>query len=112
VLSDARRGELYWGIYKSTESGRLDEIIPPQIATVEEVVAWQKNNPRSVFTTPLRGFTVSGLSDVIVQDHIGIGLIGDTVEECQECSLETLASIEPHYIRSVAAKTIEERRRD
>lgn len=112
VLSDARRGEVYWGVYRPTEPGGIDEIIPPKIATVGDVVAWQKANPRSICTTPLRGFAVSGLSDVIVQDHIGIGLLGDTVDESEGRALATLASIEPHYIRSVAAKTIEERRRD
>jgi tRNA threonylcarbamoyladenosine biosynthesis protein TsaB len=112
VFSDARRGEVYWGVYKGTESGSLDEIISPTIVTVAEVVAWQNSNPTSVFTTPLRGFAVSGISDVIVQDHIGIGLIEDTLDECEGRTLETLAAIEPHYIRAVAAKTIQERRRD
>ncbi len=112
VFSDARRGEVFWALYAHKDGQGLIEIQAPEIVPVATVQAWRADAPESVCATPLGGFCIPDVSDVIVQDHIGIGLLESTVTDMPRASADMWATVEPHYIRPVAAKTIEERRGD
>lgn len=112
VVSDARRGEVFWATYEASRDGSLTEVNAPAIVPVSTVEAWKEKNTEGMIATPLRGFCVTGVGDIIVQDHIGIGLIHATISDIPQASAEQWAVIEPQYIRPVAAKTIEERTRD
>ena len=112
VFSDARRGEVFWALYAHTEGRGVVEIRGPEIVSANKVREWREQTPGSVCATPVGGFCVPDVNDVIVQDHIGIGLLESTVTDMPKASADMWAMVEPHYIRPVAAKTIEERRRD
>ena len=107
VVSDARRDEVFVGAYARGATGEVVTVEAPRIVPISEL----STSPwitQQVWLSPLRDFAPAGLH-VESCPTLGRGLLLAPVA-IGSYSLSEIATLEPSYLRAVAAKTIEERK--
>ncbi len=107
VVSDARRDEVFLGQFEMQKGGVVG-IGAESIETVPRLRDLVAQNPGSLVLSPLKGFAVDGIS-VVEEPRSAVGIVAAGAPEAS-FSVEGVALSEPNYLRSVSAKTIEERR--
>ena len=113
VITDARRGELFMQRFEFGSSQIPKALDQAKIAPIEAAVTVLKN-AKYVLTCDSEGKLeldrtikvelVSGVARGLLEIFRG--------ESLPEFSVSELSKLEPHYLRAVAAKTIEERSRE
>jgi tRNA threonylcarbamoyladenosine biosynthesis protein TsaB len=107
VCADARRDEVFAAEYKA-QGGEVIRLGEACIKPLSFVGEWRGVNPDGVVLTPLTNFAVAGNAVIEVQ-QIAQGLLCVESASGQEFAWESLALIEPNYLRAVAARSIAER---
>ena len=109
VVADARRDEVFLAEYVVSACS-VQELRCPCIMAVSEVAEWAARHADGVVVTPNVGFSVGGGVHSSVEPRIAEGLLALAAGTQGSFSLTELAALEPHYLRAVAAKSIEERK--
>lgn len=105
VVSDARRQEVFAGEYQIS-GGVAVQTQMPTIAAEGTVSEWV-GRTGGLVVTPLREWVVSGV-DLVIESRVSEGLLA--VKQPHETfSWQTVALLEPEYLRAVSAKSIAER---
>jgi tRNA threonylcarbamoyl adenosine modification protein YeaZ len=108
VISDARRDEVFACSYVYNPTTGLQSGVA-SIVPVSWVVQWCREHPEGIVASPLRDFRIDGLESLQVVPRIAEGLLKVEISEQGQFVLADVASLEPAYLRAVAAKTIAER---
>jgi tRNA threonylcarbamoyladenosine biosynthesis protein TsaB len=112
VASDARREELFCAEYhRDCETGVVRCIQVPHIVPLGTFIERYLDGAGSadrVILTPMRDVVVDGKKLESVASAARGGLLVSSQE--QPFSVADVASVQPNYLRAVAAKTIEERK--
>lgn len=108
VLADARRDEVFIASYRKG-AGVIEEVSPRiEPVTALGVAPWFVEGGEALWVTPQSGLVVPGR--VLREESQGaLGMLR-LAPVALPFTLEGVASLEPTYLREVAAKTIEERR--
>jgi len=105
VVADARRDEVFYGLY-GVQDQVVSVIAAPSIITNQQLVDAAAEG--GVHITPQRELAVGGVV-AMPETDIGWGLVCES-DVLRAFSVEEIATLEPRYLRDVAAKTIEQRR--
>lgn len=106
VIADARRNEVFMAEFEVNDDV-VREVVAPTITPVDEVTRWV-NQVKGKVLTPGRDFAIEGVAIEEVPT-IALGMLA-VRGEIKPFSIEHIALLEPHYLRAVSAKSIEERR--
>lgn len=112
VCADARREEVFVAVYERGSAGQVGQLLAPRIVSKAELAAEVSKCCGDAVPTWIVEPGLSVGVTAVGPDHIASGLLGCVrVEELQGFSVASVASIEPLYVRAVAARTIVERSR-
>ena len=111
-LGDARREEYFSAAYV-LEDGVCSLALSEGIRGKDELAAWLSGtNTEAVITGPVYDQVAFLQAEAIRPDGIGIALLGEFDRNTGKSDLvmpESIFSLEPSYLRAVAARTIAER---
>jgi tRNA threonylcarbamoyl adenosine modification protein YeaZ len=108
VVSDARRQELFFGLYDVIATGVVCREEPRIVAEAHVSELMAKGVVSGlVVVTPQRDLSVPGV-EISPVSSTALGFLGVAAAGAA-FSVASLAAIEPSYVRAVAAKTIAER---
>lgn len=108
VVGDARRQEVFAAEYLVQADG-LAELSAPKIEPSAFISEWIGRYPEGVVVTPNIGLEAAQSTLVRVESRIAKGLLDLDNASIQPFSIASVASLEPNYLRAVAAKSIAER---
>lgn len=108
VLADARRDEVFAAAY--TRGASVVEEIAPCIVPIGELDGSSWTKPDTRWVTPQRDFALSE-GEIAAESEIAKGFLLMDDNEAQGFDLGKISALEPTYLRAVAAKTIEERKK-
>jgi tRNA threonylcarbamoyladenosine biosynthesis protein TsaB len=108
VIADARRNEVFMATYRADGDG-IHEELQPVIVPVARLVEWYQQSPERLVVSSMRNLEIPLLSECRVEPDIALGLLRGADVRDAKYSVEQVASLEPEYLRAVAAKSIQER---
>ncbi len=110
VIADARRDEVFMATYEAASDG-LREVSVPAIVSIATLAAWSRACPERVILSSVKDFRPDGVGDIFNEPDVAPGLILCPQTVGLVYSAQEVADLEPEYLRAVAAKSIEERKR-
>ena len=108
VIADARRDEVFMATYRADGDG-IHEELQPAIVPVARLVEWYQQSSERLVVSSMRNLEVPPVSDCKSEPDIAWGLLLGARFLDVKYSVEQVASLEPEYLRAVAAKSIQER---
>lgn len=108
VIADARRDEVFMATYRA-DGHAVHEESKPSIVPMSSLVEWHGQSPGRVVVSSMRDFRVPLGPECRVEPDSALGLLLVAPYTNAKYSVEQVASLEPEYLRAVAAKSIQER---